>query len=166
MTEVARPRIVIGLRTQSLVLIDDAGERNSYSVSTARLGPGEQRDSGQTPRGRHLVRAKIGAGLPTGAVLVGRRPTGEIWTRALADRHPQRDWILSRILWLSGREVGRNRLGAVDSMRRYIYIHGTPDSEPMGVMASHGCVRMRNADVIELFERVPVGTLVDIEEDT
>ncbi|MGB5622668.1 MAG: L,D-transpeptidase, partial [Gammaproteobacteria bacterium] len=88
-----------------------------------------------------------------------------IWTRALAERYPQRDWILSRILWLSGRDVGRNRLGAVDSMRRYIYIHGTPDSEPMGVMASHGCVRMRNADVIELFERVPVGTLVDIEED-
>lgn len=165
MTEVATPRIVIGLRTQSLILIDASGERRSYTVSTARLGPGEQRDSEQTPRGRHLIRAKIGAGLPAGAVLVGRRPTGEIWTRALAERYPQRDWILSRILWLSGRDVGRNRLGAVDSMRRYIYIHGTPDSEPMGVMASHGCVRMRNADVIELFERVPVGTLVDIEED-
>jgi len=165
MTELDTPRLVIGLKTQSLLLIGDGHERQRYAVSTAWLGPGEQRDSEQTPRGRHVIRAKIGAGLPPGAVLVGRRPTGEIWSRELADRYPQRDWILSRILWLSGCEVGRNRLGAVDSMRRYIYVHGTPDSEPMGVMASHGCVRMRNADVIELFERVPVGTLVDIEED-
>ncbi len=165
MPELDTPRLVIGLKTQSLLLIGDGHERQRYAVSTARLGPGEQRDSEQTPRGRHVIRAKIGAGLPPGAVLVGRRPTGEIWTRELADRYPQRDWILSRILWLSGCEVGRNRLGAVDSMRRYIYVHGTPDSEPMGVMASHGCVRMRNADIIELFERVPVGTLVDIEED-
>lgn len=165
MPELDKPRLVIGLKTQSLLLIGDGHERQHYAVSTARLGPGEQRDSEQTPRGRHVIRAKIGAGLPPGAVLVGRRPTGEIWTRELADRYPQRDWILSRILWLSGCEVGRNRLGAVDSMRRYIYVHGTPDSEPMGVMASHGCVRMRNADIIELFERVPVGTLVDIEED-
>lgn len=165
MTEPDAPRLLVGLRTQSLILIGDGQRRQRYAVSTARLGPGEQRDSERTPRGRHVVRAKIGAGLPPGAVLVGRRPTGEIWTRELAGKYPQRDWILSRILWLSGLEVGRNRLGSVDSMRRYIYIHGTPDTEPMGVAASHGCVRMRNADVIELFERIPLGTLVDIEED-
>jgi lipoprotein-anchoring transpeptidase ErfK/SrfK len=131
-------------------------------VSTAANGPGEASGSGCTPRGRHVVRARIGAGAAVGAVFVGRRPTGEIWTPELAAQFPQRDWILTRILWLSGCEPGFNRLGSVDSMRRYIYIHGTPDSEPMGEPRSHGCIRMRNCDVIALFERVPVGTPVDI----
>src|SRR5690606_20033273 len=117
-----------------------------------------------TPRGRHVVRARIGAGAPAGAVFRGRRPTGEVWSPELAARYPGRDWILSRILWLSGREPGFNRLGGVDSMRRYIYIHGTPDDQPMGVPLSHGCVRMRNADVIELFDLVPPGTEVLIHE--
>ena len=75
-------------------------------------------------------------------------PTGEIYSAALAETHPGRDWILTRILWLSGTEPGRNRLGAVDTMRRYVYIHGCPDSEPMGVPLSHGCIRMRNRDVM------------------
>lgn len=115
-----------------------------------------------TPRGRHIVRARIGAGAPLGAAFRGRRPTGEVWTPELAATHPARDWILTRILWLSGTEPGRNRLGEVDSMRRYIYIHGTPDTEPMGVPLSIGCVRMRNRDVAELFDLVPAGTKVDI----
>ena len=158
-------RIQIRLATQTLEL--RAGDRviAQYQVSTARNGAGEQRDSGCTPRGRHVVRARIGAGLPPGAVLVGRRPTGETWSPELAAAHPRRDWILSRILWLSGLERGRNRLGSVDTMRRYIYIHGTPDDQPMGVPASHGCIRMRNADVIELFDLVPVGTEVLISEE-
>jgi lipoprotein-anchoring transpeptidase ErfK/SrfK len=96
-------------------------------------------------------------------VFVGRRPTGEIWSEALTREHPERDWILTRILWLSGLEKGFNRLGDVDTMRRYIYIHGMPDSEPCGVPASIGCIRMRNADIIELFDRVAVGTPVIIE---
>jgi lipoprotein-anchoring transpeptidase ErfK/SrfK len=121
--------------------------------------------SRQTPRGQHVIRAKIGAGAPPGAVFVGRRPTGEIWSPELAARFPARDWILSRILWLSGTEVGRNRLGNVDTMRRYIYIHGTPALEPMGVAASHGCIRMRNSDVIQLFDLVNVGTRILIQED-
>lgn len=133
-----------------------------YAVSTSRYGPGEQEGSGCTPRGLHRVRACIGAGLPVGAVLRGRRPTGEIWSAELAARHPDRDWILSRILWLSGCEPGRNRFGAVDSMRRYIYIHGTPDTEPMGVPFSHGCIRMRNADMLALFDQVAAGTVVRI----
>jgi L,D-transpeptidase YbiS len=108
------------------------------------------------------VRAKIGAGLPRGAVLVSRRPTGEVWSPELAARFPERDWVLSRILWLSGCEVGFNRLGERDTMQRYIYIHGTPDTEPMGEPRSHGCIRMRNGDVMELFERVPAGTPVEI----
>jgi len=133
-------------------------------VSTARNGPGERQGSGCTPRGRHQVRAKIGAGLPEAAVLVGRRWTGEVWSPELAAQHPQRDWILSRILWLSGCEPGRNRLGAVDTFRRYIYLHGTPASEPMGEPLSHGCIRLRNADLLALFERVPPHCSVIIDE--
>lgn len=161
----APARIQVDLAAQALTLWrgDEAPRR--WTVSTARNGPGEQRDSGCTPRGRHVVRARIGAGLPAGAVLVARRPTGETWSPELAASHPERDWILSRILWLSGLERGRNRLGSVDTMRRYIYIHGTPDDQPMGVPASHGCIRMRNADVIELFDLAPVGTEVLISED-
>lgn len=133
-----------------------------FPVSTALKGPGEENGSEQTPRGTHYVRARIGEGLPPGAVLKGRRFTGEVWTRELEAVHPGRDWILSRILWLCGREIGRNRLGKVDTMRRYIYIHGTPDTEPMGVPRSHGCIRMRNDDVIRLFDMLKPGTRVDI----
>jgi L,D-transpeptidase YbiS len=156
-------RIKISLTRQVLELL--AGDRCAarYQVSTSRFGPGERRDSQCTPRGLHRVRALIGAGLPEGAVLVGRRPTGEIYDAALDQRFPHRDWILTRILWLCGCEVGRNRFGDRDSMRRYIYIHGTPDREVMGVPFSHGCIRMRNADVLDLFERVKAGTLVDID---
>jgi lipoprotein-anchoring transpeptidase ErfK/SrfK len=133
-------------------------------ISTARNGAGELNGSGCTPRGRHLVRARIGAGLPSGAVLRGRRWTGEVWTPELHAQFPGRDWILTRILWLSGCEPGINRLGAVDTFRRYIYLHGTPDCEPMGVPLSHGCVRLRNADLLDLFERVPAGCAVQIDE--
>ncbi|WP_178118982.1 L,D-transpeptidase [Pseudomonas akapageensis] len=133
-------------------------------VSTALNGPGELNGSGCTPRGRHQVRAKVGAGLPQGAVLRGRRWTGETWTPELHAQFPGRDWILTRILWLSGCEPGRNRLGRVDTFRRYIYLHGTPDSEPLGVAGSHGCVRMRNADLMNLFDRVPLHCQVQIEE--
>lgn len=133
-----------------------------FQVSTALNGIGSEKDSGKTPLGRHQIRAKIGAGQALNTVFVGRRPTGEIYNAALARQFPNRDWILTRILWLSGLEKGINRLGAVDSMQRYIYIHGTPDSEPMGEPKSHGCIRMRNQDVISLFDWVDVGTEVEI----
>lgn len=157
--------IRIRVATQQLELFGEDGACiRRYRVSTAANGVGERNGSGCTPRGRHVVRARIGTGLPENAVLRGRRPTGETWSPALAAAHPERDWILGRILWLSGCEPGFNRLGDVDSMRRYIYIHGTPESEPMGVPASHGCVRMRTQEVAELFELVPAGTRVDIEQ--
>lgn len=152
----------VDIDSQRLDVLDGERVVRSYPISTARNGVGELSGSECTPRGRHYVRARIGAGLPAGAVLRGRRFTGEIWSAVLAEQHPSRDWILSRILWLCGCEPGRNRLGNVDSQRRYIYIHGTPDTEPMGVPLSHGCIRMRNADVIELFDVVPTGTRVDI----
>lgn len=144
-------------------MIDENGKTlTRYAVSSAARGLGEQAGSLCTPRGLHYVRAKIGGGLPMNAVLVGRRPTGEIYGPDLAARDPGRDWILTRILWLCGREPGFNRLGRVDTMRRYIYIHGSPDEVPMGVPGSHGCIRMRNADVIDLFDRVEVGVPVEI----
>ncbi|MFT6466022.1 L,D-transpeptidase family protein [Halopseudomonas laoshanensis] len=141
-----------------------AGDRVlcEFPVSTALNGAGELNGSGCTPRGRHRVRARIGAGQPEGSVFIGRRPTGEVWTPALTKQHPQRDWILSRILWLCGEQPGFNRGGNCDSQRRYIYIHGTPDDQPMGVPLSHGCVRMRNADVLKLFDLTPAGCQVMI----
>ena len=156
-------KLRIRLPSQSLELLDDAGRPlRVFPVSTAANGAGEERGSYCTPRGRHIVRARIGAGLPLGSVLVGRRPTGELYTPELGRAEPERDWILSRILWLSGLEPGYNRLGSCDSMRRYIYIHGTPDEGFAQAPLSHGCIRMRNRDIVELFNLVPAGTLVDI----
>ena len=149
--------ILIDLKKQELVF-----GNKTYSVSTAKNGPGEKNGSFCTPRGSHIVRAKIGAGQPAGTVFVRRRPTGEVWTPELDAKYPGRDWILTRILWLSGCQPGFNRLGEVDTMRRYIYIHGSPDTAEMGKPGSIGCVRMRNRDVAELFELVAPYTPVEI----
>jgi L,D-transpeptidase YbiS len=158
--------IHISIARQLLTLVDGGGQvLASYPVSTARRGVGEQSGSQCTPRGRHLVRARIGAGQVHNAVFVARRPSGEVYSPELAAAHPQRDWILTRILWLSGCEPARNRLGTVDTMRRYIYIHGCPDTATLGVPGSHGCIRMRNADIVDLFDRVPAYTPVDIAEE-
>lgn len=155
--------IEVHVPTQTLRLTDDAGQLLMETrISTGRKGVGEVNGSEQTPRGWHQIRAKIGAGRPENAVFVARRPTGEIYRPELRQQYPGRDWILTRILWLSGLEPGRNRLGKVDTMRRFIYIHGCPDEDPMGQPGSRGCVKMRNRELIELFDRVPVGTRVHI----
>lgn len=157
--------IEISIPQQTLTLFDDnGGQVARYAVSTAANGVGCVKNSGCTPLGTHIIRAKIGDGAAENTVFVGRRPTGEIFTPALKLQFPERDWILTRILWLSGTEPGKNRLGNVDTMQRYIYIHGTPDEIELGVPGSHGCVRMRNADLVDLFDRVPVGTTVNISE--
>ncbi|MDH5277109.1 MAG: L,D-transpeptidase [Gammaproteobacteria bacterium] len=149
--------------TRQILEVRQAGRvEQEFLVSTSRYGPGEQYGSLCTPRGRHVVRAMIGRGLPQGSVFRARRPTGEIFSPELLHAEPDRDWILSRILWLSGLEPGRNRFGNVDSMSRYIYIHGTPDHEPMGVPFSHGCIRMRNAEICRLFDTVAPGTPVNL----
>jgi L,D-transpeptidase YbiS len=155
--------IEIDVASQELRLLDGQKLVGTFSVSTAKKGVGEKNGSLCTPRGRHIVRAKIGAGQPKGAVFVRRRPTGEVWSPELHAQYPGRDWILTRILWLSGRELGRNRLGDVDTMRRYIYIHGSPDTAEMGKPGSIGCVRMRNDDILDLFDRVPPYTEVEIK---
>lgn len=157
--------IKVSIKDQSLIVLNDKEIIARFSVSTALNGVGEKNGSEQTPRGFHQIQAKIGHGLPINSVFVGRRPTGEIYSDKLAQAHPQRDWILTRILWLKGLEVGKNRLGDVDSMRRYIYIHGTPDSEPMGEPNSHGCIRMRNQELIRLFDMIDIKTPVIIQEE-
>jgi L,D-transpeptidase YbiS len=158
-------RIEILISNQTLTLYDDAGSvMVRYPVSTASNGVGCLKDSGCTPLGVHIIRAKIGTGAAANSVFVGRRFTGEICTPELMAQYPNRDWILTRILWLSGKEIGKNRLGNVDTMQRYIYIHGTPDSTDMRKIGSHGCVRMRNVDVIALFDLVEAATPVIISE--
>ncbi len=158
-------KIRVDLALQQLDLLDDEGAVvGMWPISSAANGAGEVCGSCQTPRGQHIVRAKIGQNQPLNTVFVGRRPTGEIYQSSLAAQEPERDWILTRILWLSGKEPGVNRLGDRDSMRRYIYIHGTPDETFEQAPQSHGCIRMRNADLVELFDRTPVYTPVEIIE--
>jgi len=155
-------KIEIDLPRQELVVREGTRVLRKYSVSTAKKGAGEKNGSFCTPRGRHVVRAKIGAGQPWDTVFVRRRPTGEVWSPELDAKYPGRDWILTRILWLSGCERGKNRLGDVDTMRRYIYIHGSPDRAEMGKPGSIGCVRMHNKDIVELFDLVQPYTEVEI----
>jgi lipoprotein-anchoring transpeptidase ErfK/SrfK len=157
-------RVEISIARQELVLLDGGTPARRWPVSTARNGAGERKGSGCTPRGRHRIRLRIGAGCPLHTVFVARRPTGEIWTPALERRYPERDWILTRILWLSGTEPGFNRGGDRDTLRRYIYIHGTADEARIGQPVSHGCIRMKNRDVQELFDLVTNGTPVHVEE--
>ncbi len=155
-------RIEVSLFDQKLIAIERGVAVHVFDVSSAKKGPGEQLGSYKTPRGKHYIRAKIGSNVPENGVFVGRRFTGEICSPCLMKDNPQRDWILTRILWLCGCEKGFNRFGDVDSMRRYIYIHGTPDSEPMGSPGSIGCIRMRNTDIMHLFDWVPIYCPIDV----
>lgn len=166
MSEEVSPRMLtveVSIPQQRLWLFEDGRAVREFMVSTAKNGPGELMNSECTPRGEHVIRAKIGEGCPINTVFVGRRPTGEIFGPELRNNYPDRDWILTRILWLSGLERRKNRLGNVDSMRRYIYIHGCPDDVSMGTPRSHGCIRMRNEDVVMLFDSVDTGTRVTIQ---
>ena len=153
----------VDIGRQTMDLLEAGVQVAHWPVSTARNGVGEQRGSECTPRGWHQIRAKIGAGAPIGCVFKGRRPTGEIYSPELLAENPGRDFILRRILWLSGLEPGFNRYGAVDTAWRFIYIHGSPDEGVSGEALSHGCIRMRSPDIMALFERIPVGLRVLIE---
>ncbi|WP_045223763.1 L,D-transpeptidase [Methyloterricola oryzae] len=160
--EISGAYLRVSIPEQRLELLEGGRAVMDYRVSTARNGPGELRGSECTPRGWHVIRARIGEGQPAGSVFVGRRPTGEIYTPELAEQFPGRDWILTRILWLGGIEPGFNRYGPVDTAWRFIYIHGSPDSGVSGEPASHGCIRMTSQDVLDLFSRVAAGTRVQI----
>ncbi len=155
-------QLQVDVASQQLTVVQEEVVLRRYEIATSKYGLGEIKGSYRTPTGWHKIRAKIGGGLPIGSVLVGRRPTGEIFSAELAEVHPERDWILTRILWLSGLEIGKNRLGEVDTMRRYIYIHGCPDEIKFGTPSSHGCVRMHNNDIVHLFNSVPLGSKVFI----
>ena len=159
-------QILISIAQQTLTVYRRQKVIAEYPISTAKNGIGSQQDSGCTPLGQHIIAEKIGGNAPSHMVFIGRIATGEIYNAELGALNPKRDWILSRILWLSGFEEGLNKgsnsQGSCDTYQRYIYIHGTPDSEPMSVPLSHGCVRMRNQDIIELFEQVEEGTAVNI----
>lgn len=157
--------INISIAAQQLTYIAAKSDIKTYPVSTSLKGVGQKADSGMTPLGRHVIRAKIGQGLPINSVFVGRRPTGEIFTPRMMSEFPGRDWMLSRIMWLSGKQPGFNRLGDVDTMKRYIYIHGTPYEDQLGEAVSHGCIRMSNLDVIDLFSRVEIGCSVYIKQE-
>ncbi len=154
--------IVISPALQQMYVYELGNLSKTYTISTAKNGLGEEKNSFKTPRGMHLIRAKIGAGAPLNAIFKERRFTGEVYTPELNQLYPTRDWILTRIMWLSGLEPGFNRLGNVDTMQRYVYIHGSPNERPTGTPTSRGCIRMRNEDILELFELVPVGTKVQI----
>lgn len=166
MSEQIQPgyRIDISIPLQQLSLFEHRDIVRQYPISSAANGAGEQNGSYCTPRGKHLIRAKIGAGAAANTVFIGRRPSGEIFKPAMRQQYPERDWIVTRIIWLSGCEPGFNRLGDVDSMRRYIYLHGAPDEVEMGAPGSLGCIRMRNANIIELFELVKIGTPINIRD--
>jgi L,D-transpeptidase YbiS len=161
----AEIRIEISLAQQTLRLLSVKGLLKEYPVSSAKNGAGEIMDSECTPRGRHIIAEKIGEDCAINSVFVGRQATGEIYEPILRDNYPERDWILTRILWLRGIEPGRNMDGNVDSYERYIYIHGAPDDVDMTICGSRGCVRLGNEDVIDLFNRVSEGTAVTINED-
>jgi len=157
-------RIEIKIGSQYLDVINNSQVKiKSYQISSAKNGVGQDRGSFCTPLGKHVIRAKIGEGQPVNTVFIRRRPTGEIYSPSLGEKYPDRDWILTRILWLSGCEPGFNRLGTVDTMRRYIYIHGSPDSIDMGSPGSIGCIRMLNTNLLELFDLIDVGTEVNIK---
>lgn len=160
-----RRGIVIDLGRQHLWALEDGRIYLEASVSAAANGPGEREGSGCTPRGRHEICERIGGDNPVDTVFVGRRPTGERYSPALGAASPERDWILARILRLSGLEEGRNLGGDVDTFARYIYIHGCPDETPLGIPGSHGCIRMRNAELVTLFDWTRDGELVLITED-
>lgn len=154
--------VLINLKDQTLSL---PKLNKFYVISTGKNGIGEQENSGKTPRGWHRIAEKFGANEPKNAVFKARQWTGEVYDAELAAEYPERDWILSRILWLSGLEAGFNQGEGCDTYQRYIYIHGTPDTEPMGIPMSHGCIRMRNDDVVELFNLLPIDAKVYISED-
>ena len=153
--------IIVSVKDQVLYHRRKTGVVYAYPVSTATNGTGNNEGSFQTPLGRHRIAEKIGDHLPLFTAFSAREPFC-IYDPETDD--PKRDWILTRILWLEGCEAGKNRRGKVDTHARYIYIHGTHEEDKIGTPASHGCIRMCNEDMLELFENSHVGESVSIRD--
>ena len=152
--------LLVDTRNQRLILLRGDRPLGAWPVSTAAAGIDARQDSGGTPPGAHRIGRRIGAGMPTGTVFVSREPTGETWRPEDAPRPD--DMILTRILTLVGCEPGLNQGPGVDSHARYIYLHGTNHEDRLGHPVSHGCVRLGNADIEDVFERVREGDPVVI----
>ena len=163
MSKPKHQQIIITATWQRLQCYENGVFLHAYPISTGKNGLGEQMHSECTPRGWHSVYSRIGRECEENSVFVEREWTGEVYTQALARDYPRRDWILTRIIQLEGLEAGRNLGGNVDTLSRFIYIHGTPDTTLLGVPGSHGCIRMRNRDLMAFAEWVRVGTSVLIE---
>ena len=157
--------ILVDISRQQILLFENGKETDRYSISTSSYGIGSKSGSNKTPLGAHFVRKKIGAEAAPGTIFKARKNTGKIAQTEYKPRATGDDFVTSRILWLSGLERGINKAGNVDSFKRYIYIHGTHEEGLIGQPASHGCVRMKNEDVIELFDHTPESSLVLISED-
>ena len=155
--------LLINIHQQRLYQIRNKKLLQSYAISSAANGTGNQDGSGKTPLGTHYIREKFGDGAPLGSQFKARKLTGhqpKILTTP--GERSASDNITSRILWLSGLEPGNNQGDGVDSYQRYIYIHGTDEESRLGTPASHGCIRMANQDIINLYSAVDTSTLVYI----
>ena len=156
--------IEISITNQELILRDDSGVIKTYKISTSKFGEGSTENSFKTPLGKHEIKKMIGKDVIIGGRFIGRVYTGEVFP-IYSDQeiYVKEDVVQSRILWLSGLEDNINKGIGVDSFARYIYIHGTPEEWLLGSKASKGCIRMSNKDVIELFEKVHEGMIVNIK---
>ena len=163
MKAVTNQLIVILAKQQSMHCYNGDQLLATYRISTGKNGLGEQSGSERTPRGWHSIHNIIGLEQALNSVCVAREWTGVLYTSELGTKFPERDWILTRIIQLDGLEPGRNKGGDVDSLQRYIYIHGTAHEDQLGMPASHGCIRMANADITLLADWVEIGARVFIE---
>ncbi len=155
-------KILIKLNLQRLEFYPGDGSLQIFPISSGKNGIGQMLGSEKTPLGQHMIYRKLGADLALNTVFIARKPSGEIYSADWAAQYPGRDWILTRILWLMGLEPGYNRFGDYDTRLRHIYIHGTPDETRLGQPGSRGCIRMKNADIVHLFEQVEEGTRVEL----
>ncbi|MCK5823879.1 MAG: L,D-transpeptidase [Ichthyobacteriaceae bacterium] len=158
-------KIIVNVDKQELYLLKGTDTLNVYKVSTATNGIGNKSGSNKTPLGKHSVISRVGEGKPIGATFVGRQFTGKISEIITDSIDVADDLVLSRIMRLQGLEEGVNKGSGIDSYKRYIYIHGTNEEGLIGKPASHGCIRMFNNDVIDLFNKTEIGTQVNIVKE-
>lgn len=156
--------LLVNIERQEMYLVKNDALEKTYRISSSKYGIGNQSGSGKTPLGVHRIAEKIGAGAKPNTIFTGRKDTGKTATILREPVDTEEDHVTTRILWLEGMEPGVNKGKGIDSKLRYIYIHGTPEEGLIGTPASHGCIRMYNADVLELFGLIQAGAFVFIAE--